>query len=123
MTLTDVRDWAALTVPAGVSFVFGSWVETTTAAETKYCVVQASGGQGPKADDRHPRYRLILLGRRNQRQDGAEVLQIAEALVQAAVAGLVPCGAANIRAITEPVGPGYTTELRAWAQVDFQVTF
>ena len=123
MTLDDMRAWAAPSVSAGFAFVFGAWVETTTAADTKYCVLQATGGATPDTDVRRARYRVILLGRRNQRQDGAEVLQVAGAMVQAAIAGLVPCGAANIRASAEPVGPGFTTEARAWAQVDFEVTF
>lgn len=121
MLLTDVRDWVMATLPAGYTAQF-AWVESSQPADAvkRYCIVQQMGGSGPVVETRYPRFRVVLLGRRNERGDAQQILADIEGLMQAAMGDSTPCGAANIRAITEPVGPGFTTENRAWAQVDFQ---
>ena len=119
MLLTDVRDWVMAALPAGYTSKF-AWVEASADAAKRYCVVQQAGGSGPVVETRYPRFRVILLGRRNERADAEQILADIEGLVQAAMGDSAPCGAASIRAVTEPVGPGFTTENRAWAQVDFQ---
>lgn len=120
MLLTDVRDWVVAALPAGYTSMF-AWVESSSDAAKRYCIVQQTGGSGPVVETRYPRFRVILLGRRNERGDAQQILTDIEGLVQVAMGDSAPCGAANIRAITEPVGPGFTTENRAWAQVDFEI--
>ena len=120
MLLTDVRDWVMAALPAGYTPMF-AWVESSSDAAKRYCIVQQTGGSGPVVETRYPRFRVILLGRRNERGDAQQILTDIEGLVQTAMGDSAPCGAANIRAITEPVGPGFTTENRAWAQVDFEI--
>lgn len=120
--LVEFRDWIG-TVLAGYTFAYGMWVETDATAAIRYCVVRASGGSAPSVDDRYPRFRVILLGRRGQRQDAEQLIADAQALMSASLGDSGPCGAANVRAITEPSGPGFTTENRAWVQVDFETIF
>lgn len=122
MALSDVKEWVSSIVgQSAYTYTYGMWVETTATHANWYCVIQATGGAAPDVEDRRPRYRVILLGRRNERSDGVKVLADAEALMQASLGGITPCGAANIRAMGEPIGPGFTTENRAWAQIDFEV--
>lgn len=124
MALSDFKGWVAAALgSATYTYAYGMWVETAQTAGNSYCVVQSTGGVAPDVEDRRPRYRVILLGRRNERGDSQMVLEDAEALMQASFGDSAPCGAANIRAIGEPIGPGFTTENRAWAQVDFEVLF
>ncbi len=122
MTLTDVRDWVVAALPSGFSIV-PYWVESSFPPDwvKRYCVVQQMGGGGPAVDVRYARYRVVLLGPRNDREDYTQIMAAAEALLQASMGDSAPCGAANIRAIAEPIGPGFTTENRAWAQVDFEI--
>lgn len=120
--LSDLKEWVAAVIgSAAYTYSYGMWVETAATHGNLYCVIQATGGAAPDVEDRRPRYRVILLGRRNERSDGARVLADAEALMQASMGDTAPCGAANIRAIGEPVGPGFTAENRAWTQIDFEV--
>ena len=124
MALNDFKEWVAAALgQAAYIYAYGMWVETAQTAANSYCVVQSTGGAAPDVEDRRPRYRVILLGRRNERGDSELVLADAELLMQASLGDSAPCGAANVRAIGEPVGPGFTTENRAWAQVDFEVLF
>lgn len=122
MLLIDVRNWVVAALPADYLAMF-SWVESSRPedAASRYCIVQQTGGAGPIVETRYPRFRVLLLGKRNERSDAQKVMTDIEALLQAAMGDAVPCGAASIRAITEPVGPGFTTENRAWAQVDFEI--
>jgi hypothetical protein len=101
----------------------GMWIDHPSVYAANICSVRHTGGAPPIADDRRQRFQVLLLGPREDRAAGALVLADANALVYAAIQGILPCGATNVRASTEPVGPGYTVEGRAWAQVDFDVLF
>ena len=120
--LVDFRNWVG-TVITGYAFAYGQWVEASAVDSNWYCVVQAAGGPAPVVDTRYPRFRVILLGRRNERDDAPQLFEAANALIEAGRGDSLPCGAANVRAMGETVGPGYTTENRAWVQVDFEVIF
>ncbi|WP_082900695.1 phage tail termination protein [Achromobacter insolitus] len=118
------KDWVALTIPSHLyTYSRGMWQDSAAVAESWFCALLQMPGPGPDVDDRRPRYRVLLLGPRNGRQHAGDIQAHAEALVQAAMGEVVPCGAASVRAIGEPVGPGYTTENRPWYSVDFQVLF
>lgn len=102
----------------------GMWVDSTADAGSFICSIHQLGGPPVDVEDRRQRFRVILLGPRGGRQHNGAVRAASETLVSGAIAAsLLPCGASNIRAITEPSGPGYTTETRAWFSVDFEVLF
>ena len=114
-------DWLETILP-DYQMSRGMWVDNPALNDLFICAVQASGGPAIDVDDRRPRYRVILLGPRNGRQHAAQVQADAEAIQAATMAGQ-PCGAASIRAMSEPTGPGYTQENRAHMQLDLQITF
>lgn len=121
--ITEFQDWVA-TILSGYAFTYGQWVERSAIDSNRYCVVQAASGPAPVVDTRYPRFRVVLLGQRNQRGDTKQLLSDASALIQAGIEkDSLPCGAANVRAMGEPSGPGFTAENRAWVQVDFEVIF
>lgn len=121
--LTEFKNWAAASLGPTFTYALGMWVETSATANTSYCVIQGTGGPAPDVEDRRPRFRVVLLGRRGTPGDSQTVYAAAQALVEAALGESAPCGAASVRAITEPVGPAFTTENRAWVQVDFEVLY
>ena len=120
MPLTALSDWIAVILGNSYKYVYGPWEETLASADAWYCAVQAAGGPASDVDVRRPRWRVILLGPRNSRGSSETIMTDAELLLQAALSSGPPCGAAHIRAIGEVVGPGFTTENRAWAQLSFQ---
>lgn len=120
--LVEFRDWVRTAI-TGYAFAYGQWVETSAVDSNRYCVVQGAGGPGPVVDTRYPRFRVVLLGRRNAREDAQQVIADANALILAGMGDSLPCGAANVRAMGEVSGPGFTQENRAWCQVDFEVIF
>lgn len=119
--LVEVRDWLGGLV-AGYTFQYGTWVESAQDANTRYCVVQAAGGPVAVVDVRRPRFRVILLGRRNHREDAEQVMADAEAIVAACQGDSLPCHAARVAA-QEPSGPGFTAENRAWAGIDIELIY
>lgn len=116
-------DWLTSVLGEAYEVSSGQWVDGQDLAETWIAAVVQNGGPPVSVDDRRQRYRVILLGPRNGRQHVSTINQSIESLVQAAMGDAVPCGAASVRAIGEPVGPGYTTENRAWYSLDLQVLF
>lgn len=120
--LNEFKAWVESALGPAYLYSMGQWVETTATATARYAVIQAAGGL-IQVDTRYPRFRLILLGRRNERGDAPGLMAAAESLIVAGMGDSVPCGAASVRAVGEPVGPAYTTENRAWIQVDFEVIF
>src|SRR5690606_22871317 len=110
--LNEFKEWVESILGATYAYSMGQWVETQESAAARYAAIQAAGGL-IQTDTRYPRFRLILLGRRNERQDAAGLMDDANALVVAGMGDSTPCGAASIRAVGEPVGPAYTTENRA----------
>lgn len=116
-------DWLTAVLGETYEVSSGQWVDSPDLGETWIAAVVQNGGPPVDVDDRRQRYRVILLGPRNGRQHGTTINQNIESLVQAVLGDAVPCGAASVRAIGEPVGPGYTTENRAWYSLDLQVLF
>lgn len=123
--LNEMEAWiSSIIAPFGAfTMAVGEWVEPTGAAEAMYCALTQEGGRAVDVEDRRPHYRVVILGRRNKRGDSKTLAAAAEALVAASIDGsFIPCGAASIRAMGEPVGPGFTAEQRAWFSIDFQIT-
>ena len=121
--ITHFKDWAASVIGSSFTYAYGMWLETQSTVNSRLCVIQATGGPAPDVDDRRPRYRVVVLGRRDKREDAQQLIEVAEALMQATQDESAPCGAASVRAIREPVGPAFTAENRAWVQVDFEVLY
>lgn len=122
--LSELEAWLNAIIPAsyGFTFVVGEWVEPTNGDDIRYCAITQEGGRDVDVDDRRPNYRVVLIGRRNQRGDARELAAAAEILMKATIdPALLPCGAANIRAMGEPVGPGVTAEQRAWFSLNLQL--
>lgn len=116
--------WVQAVLGAQYQTSRGQWVDGPASADIWIASIHAMGGAAVSVDDRRPRYRVILLGPRNGRQHADDIGRAADSLVVATIdGGLIPCGAAHLRAMTEPSGPGYTTENRAWFSVDFQLTY
>lgn len=76
-----------------------------------------------QVDIRRLRFKVILLGPKGVRKHVVDVGNSIETLAQVALGDSVPCGAASVRAIGEPIGPGYTTENRAWYSLDLEVLY
>lgn len=117
-----VADWLAALLPS-YSMSRGPWVDHSSLRDKFICSLHGAGGAGVDVDDRRPNYRIVLLGPREGIQHASQVQQDAEAIIQAAMSGQPPCGAAGIRALSEVIGPGHTTENRAWCQLDLQVVY
>lgn len=116
-------DWVSSVIGPTYTMSRGMWIDSPSAAGLFIASVHGTGGLGVDVDDRRPRFRVVLLGRRETRSDVVSVGNSIQLLVQSAIDGTVPCGAATIRAIGEPIGAGYTEENRPWYSVDFEVVF
>lgn len=118
-----VKDWIEVRLP-NYRFAFNQWVEIVGIANQKYAVIQQAGGSPTAVDVRRGRFRVVLMGRRGERGDSKEIMQDADSLIQSSLANTGdPCGAASIRVMGEYTGAAFTTEDRAWVQLDFEVIF
>ena len=124
MGYDELEQWMRGFLTGNYKWMVGEFQENASLeAETWFAVMQSDGGPQPSVDVRRPRFVLFLLGRRNARADAADLLAEAERLAQATIDSMVlPCGFANIRLASEPVGPGFTSENRAWVRVNFELT-
>ncbi len=127
--LNEFQEWTKSVLPEYLYFR-GRWVETDKNAASFVAAIQRMGGPSPDVDVRRPRFRVILAGPRTNletgedgRQFSDQVEQNMEALIQATLGDSLPCGAASVQMMTEPIGPGFTTENRAWVSADFQIIF
>ncbi|QPZ57968.1 hypothetical protein [Pseudomonas aeruginosa] len=93
------------------------WVDHPSLDSAFIAAIQQTGGPPTQVDIRRLRFKVILLGPKGIRKHVVDVGNSIETLAQVALGDSVPCGAASVRAIGEPIGPGYTTENRpgtAW---------
>lgn len=118
----DFVDWLVSILPTEYAVSVGMWQDTPQ-LEFVAAVRQAPAG-APVVDTRTARYEVTLVGPRNRRDQQGKILADAAALVATAIAReTMPCGAAHVRSMGEPMGPGLTTENRAWARLTFEVIF
>lgn len=116
--------WLKLSVSdTAYEYSAGMWIDSPALATKKIIAVMQIGGPAPDVEDRRVRYRVIMLGRRNTRPDMIVVRNDIYALANVAMGNSVPCGAAQVRALSEPMGPGTTTESRNFYTLDFEVLF
>lgn len=121
--LDELIAWAESVVGTDYTFSKGMWLDHPGVSGDFIAAVMANGGPPVDVDDRRPRYRIILLGPRKGREHTGAVQAAIEALTLAAMGDSTPCGAASVRAVGEPAGPGFTTEDRPWFSVDLEVVF
>lgn len=121
--VNEFKEWVENVLGADYAYSMGQWVESSSIDSKRYCVIIPNGGMAPILDMRQPRYRILLIGKRNDRSEGMKVLNDANRLVLEGINGDRPCGAANVRATAEPIGPGFTAENRAWAEVNFEILY
>lgn len=119
--LNEFKEWTEALLGTEYSYSMGQWIESKE--NKRYCVIQASGGRAVDVDDRCPRYRVVLIGRRGERFEATKLMSDANTLIEASISEAPPCGSSSIRAMSEPTGPGYTVENRAWTQIDFELIF
>lgn len=118
--LDELKDWIEAILGPSWVYSMGMWTDRPDIAASPICSIQNDGGLQPDVDDRRQRFRVILLGPVKGPADPAK--DAADALTAAALAAAPPCGAAHIR-ISEPTGPGTTTEDRRWYALDVEILF
>lgn len=119
----EFNDWLQANLN-GYSPQYGQWNDSGASDSSKYAAIMLAAGPAPVVDVRKPVIRLILLGRKGTRADAPTLLDDINTLIQSAIDGThLPCGLSAIFLVSEPVGPGYTIEDRAWVQADFEVIF
>ena len=116
-------DWVESIVGSTFQMSSGQWQDHPGLDDIWVAAVLSQGSLAIDVDDRKPRYKVIVLGPRNGRQHVMALAAVAEALAEATLGDLLPCGAASVRVMSEPTGPGYTTEDRVWFSVDFQLIY
>lgn len=121
--LDSFADWVERHI-SGYTLRLGDINESQADYPRSLCVIQQSGGVSPTMGVRFPRFRVFLLGPRNGGAHAKQILGDANKLVIAAMDHLdVPCKAANVKTLVEPIGPNFTKEGRAWTQLDFEIIF
>ena len=121
--IQEMQEWVSAHLPTYKPFI-GQWEDSPALADEFMFAVQGSGGT-PQIDTRYDIVRLLLLGPRNGRQHQLQVLSDANLLINSTMVegAIIPCGAANLRALGGPVGPSLTTENRVCVSVPFQIIF
>lgn len=117
----NFKEWVEAILTQTYTYSKGEWMDTPSLQFI--CALYAMGGSAIDVDDRRPKFRALLVGPQDSRQSASLLESDIELLIQATLESEPPCGAASIRVITEPSGPGYTKENRAWVSVDFQITY
>lgn len=121
--LDEMKEWIESILASAFVYAKGQFIDSEAMADKSVCSIRAFGGAAIDVDDRRPRFRIVLFGPRGERSAVSMVQAAAESLVQGSLGATAPCGAAAVRTIGEPVGPGFTAENRAWFSLDLQVTF
>lgn len=115
--LTEVRTWLqSLPATNGYRYSMGAWTEQPG----RIIALWQDGGRS-FIDEDYPLVRVLLVGGRDSPQDAESLLQLAETIREAARAR--DCAGDYVRVTPTGgiVGPGRTTEDRAW--VEFTLEF
>lgn len=116
--LSDVTDFVKAMLP-DYQISSGPWVDTPQNATQHIAAVYMISGTSRNMETVQ-RFRIILLGPKNMRGAFRKVGDDADKFVQAYNDGARPCGVSGMTISSTPVGPGFTTEDRAWYQIDIQ---
>lgn len=126
MERETVDEWlTALIADPAYQVTYSPWVETGDDGGQRYCVIGTNSGVSPSEDVRRKNYNLFLLGPINSPGESTALLALAEYIVTAIVgeSQSMPCGAAMVSVMNEPIGPALTSDNRAWVQINLQITF
>lgn len=120
----EIEEWLRANLP-NTPYIYqhGEFLEAPGDAINYFCVLSGNGGPRPDVEDRTKRYTVFFIGRKETRSDATTVLADAELIMQAMASEIMPCGASLVRAITEPVGPGFSNENRPFVQLDLEILF
>lgn len=102
----------------------GAWVESESLANKRIVVLVAEGGPKPGVIERMMRVRVLLLGKRLERNVAGAVVEIenhANALMNRTLAEYKSGCLTQISAISDIIGPGYTVEGRPWYEINLQL--
>lgn len=122
--VVEFKDWLLANLTAGYTPFIGMWVDTPQNKTQFILSVQQEPSSMPVVDYQRANFRVILLGPQNGREHQLRIMQDAQDLINAAIArATIPCGAAHVTSSGSAMGPGLTTEYRAWAQLNFQLIF
>lgn len=114
--LEQVKDWAT-TLPelSGWRFSQGAWTDQPG----RVVALWRDGGRRD-VDERICNVRMTLTGEKNTRADASAVVAAAEAIYAACQTACIG-DAVRVLPVGDIVGPGYTTEGRAWAEVNLEL--
>lgn len=126
MTATDeVLAWI-MAVPEFAAYVpsRGMWVESASLDDKRILALYGEGGGNPGPIERYPRVRVLILGKRGERNIAGAVAELAahaDLLAQRAFTTYKTDCIAQIRMIGDIIGPGYTTEDRPWFELNTEL--
>lgn len=123
--LSDLLAWVQA-VPELASYVpsRGAWVESDALADQRVLALIQEGGPKPDVSSRTLRVRVLLLGKRMERNVAGAVVEIenhAHALMDRTFAEFKSGCLTQISAISDIVGPGYTAEGRPWYEINLSL--
>ena len=122
-TPAHLRDWIQGVIGTSQSYAYGEWVDRPDLKDKRIVAIAEDGGAAPLMDVRRQRFRVLLLSKAEGRSDVMSIRADAQALINAAWEMPPPECAAYIAATGAIVGPGFTTDDRAWFDVRFDVIF
>ncbi|MNE80609.1 hypothetical protein D3C80_1771960 [compost metagenome] len=114
----QVKNWLeGLPQLAGYTFSRGAWPEQEPGEQ--FVAIWSDDGRRD-VDEELAYYRVTITGQRGKRADGLIVLGAAEAIYSASLSA---CIGDAVRVLPRGgiVGPGYTTEGRAWAELTLEL--
>lgn len=120
----QLEEWLRIFLQ-GTAYTYqhGEFSDATDDAGNFFCALIQTGGPTPDVEDRTKRFSIYFIGRAQNRGDAQKVLADAESIVQATMGEIMPCGAARVGTMTEPIGPGFSNENRAFCQLDIEINF
>lgn len=126
MTATDeVLAWI-MAVPEFAGYVpsRGMWVESASLDDKRILALYGEGGGNPGVIERYPRVRVLILGKRGERNVAGAVAELAAHAELLALRTFTEYRAecvAQFRMLGDIVGPGYTTEDRPWLEINLEL--
>lgn len=114
--LQAVKDWVEGCVSGNYAYRYGQWLDD--GYDGAICVITHDGG-GRQSTVRYPNFRVVILGGKGSRGDSQFIINDALAVVEQSLVN-APCGFAYAD-VSEPIGPAFTTEGRAWVSVNLRL--